>query len=38
MTDEQRVMEKLQDIMCDMNVEVLTDTTNPTTITADTGV
>jgi hypothetical protein len=34
----QRVMEKLQDIMYYMNVEVLTDTPEPTTISADTGI
>jgi hypothetical protein len=34
----QRVMEKLQDIMYDMNVEVLTDTPDPTIISADSGV
>lgn len=33
-----RVMEKLLDIMYDMEVEVLTDTPNPESITADCGV
>ena len=33
-----RVMEKLQDIMYDMNVEVLTEPPNPESITADCGV
>lgn len=34
----ERVMEKLQDIMYDMNVEVLTDHPNLESITADCGV
>lgn len=33
-----RVMEKLQDIMYDMNVEVFTEPPNPESITADCGV
>lgn len=32
------LLKKLQIIMNDMNVEVLTDTPNPTTISADTGI
>jgi hypothetical protein len=34
----QHVLEKICDIMSSMNVEVLTDTPDATTITADTGI
>lgn len=34
----QKVLEHIQEIMWDMNVEVLTDTPNPETITADSGI
>jgi hypothetical protein len=34
----QRVMEKLQDIMYDMDVEILTDTPEPTTTSTDTDI
>jgi hypothetical protein len=34
----QHVLEKICDIMSSINVEILTDTPNPETITADSGV